>query len=98
MRYISDEEVSLSLKLYLWLSPRMETSPQLWNKGREIDFHKLYYYKVGRNIHAIWVDYKDLQEIHFKRIYKKINLLSHEFFIYHNSERTRIGWRIKKVV
>lgn len=37
-----------------------------------------------------------LSEVEFKRIYKKLNIIPHEFFLTQNNGKYRFGWRIKK--
>lgn len=96
MKKITEEDIAKSIELYKWVSPTLNPAAQIWNKGDDIRPHTLYKYSVGKNVQAIWVDFENLQEPHFIRIYKKINILPHEFFIFHLGKRTRIGWRLKK--
>lgn len=96
MKKITEEEIAKSVQLYKWIAPTINTAAQIWNKGNKIETHKIYKYSVGKNVQAIWADFDNLQEPHFIRIYKKINILPHEFFLYHLEKKTRIGWRLKK--
>lgn len=96
MKRITDEDIAQSIALYKWIAPRINPAPQLWNKGDEIRTHTIYKYVVNGKIQGFWADLENLQEPHFVRIYKKINILPHEFFLYHFGKVTRIGWRLKK--
>ena len=96
MKTITKNDIDLAVALFVWISPKMETSPQLWTSALDNRMHCLYKYEKNNRIHAIWMDIDTLNEVQMKRIWKKINTIPHEFFMYHHNNITRIGWRIKK--
>ncbi len=96
MKQITHEEILLSVKLFKWIYPRVNPASQIWNKGDEIYPNWIYRYDVNGKTQAIWMDYDNVQEIHFIRIFKKKDLLPHEFFLYSTGKKIRVGWRVKK--
>lgn len=98
MKTITIDEQKLALQLFRWIVPTINEWPIDWlSFEKEDELNRYYKYENNRIVHAIWINAQGLTEVHFKRIYKKINLLPHEFFLYHYGKVTRLGWRMKNV-
>jgi len=93
---ITAEEISLTFSLFKWINPSANPSPVLWNIGDEICEYRVYQYQKNKKTIAVWMDAPKLSEPEFIRIYKKINIIPHEFFLTQNNGKYRFGWRVKK--
>ena len=93
---ITAEEISLTFSLFKWINPSANPSPVLWNIGDEIREYRVYQYQKNKKTIAVWMDVPKLSEPEFIRIYKKINIIPHEFFLTQNNGKYRFGWRVKK--
>nr|WP_297306389.1 hypothetical protein [uncultured Flavobacterium sp.] len=92
---ITPDDFSLALQLFKWIHPSVNPYPVIWKEGDPLSQYRFYQYQKNKRTIAIWMDVPKLSEEHFKRIYKKHNLLSHEFFLTHKNGVYRFGWRIK---
>jgi hypothetical protein len=92
---IKPDDFTNALALFKWIHPSVNTYPVLWKEGGPLDLYRVYQYQKNNRTIAIWMDVPNLSEIHFKRIYKKHNVLPHEFFLTHKNGIYRFGWRIK---
>lgn len=92
---ITPEQITLALSLFKWIHPSVNPYPVLFKSGDEISEYRFYEYKKNKKTIALWMDVPKLSEVEFKRIYKKHNILPHEFFLTHNNGKYRFGWRVK---
>lgn len=92
---ITNEQLTQSIALFKWINPSVQPAIQQWSKGREIELNFIYSYCIKKKCQAVWMDFEHLTEQKIKRILKKIDIIPHEFFLYHYQNHVRIGWRIK---
>lgn len=84
------------MEMFRFVKGNVSEFVQLWTYGREIQLDTVYKYVRNNKCVAVWMDFEKLSEVRMKRIFKKMEILPHEFFMYHYDTRTRIGWRVKK--
>jgi len=94
---ITKEHIEKSLEMYRFIVPNTNAII-LWKSGDLVIPGRVYMYCVNNKCQAIWMDFDNLTEAKLKRIYKKINILPFEFFMYYNGSRVRIGWKVKKTI
>lgn len=92
-----DEKTAVGF--YEWINPSVERGWITWQKGMNIELNKLYkHVDKSHNCVAIWCDFENMSKVRVDRIFQRVNLIPHEFFLYHNENRYRVGWRVKGVI
>src|SRR5690554_2635930 len=97
--HISDSSYKAAISFFEWINPSIEREVITWKKGMPIELNKIY--KHVDSFHypiAIWSDFENMSKVRIERIFKRIDLIPHEFFLYHNNNRYRVGWKVKNTI